>query len=203
VCRWGAASAAVACAAVAWIAGALSPPAVTIADRYLTLAAAFAIAAVVAIASTAWRRFERPERLAAFVMFVATGMGWYAARVTVHERQFDYLVASQKTALRLQALQLSGDIENFLRERALTAPPRPAPATWDRDVGAVLRHEAEDAELFDRMFGPEVRRTRQLFELEGLTDRDLDVFYRHPANAFQMNIVARKLALLARRLERT
>jgi hypothetical protein len=98
-----------------------------------------------------------------------------------------------------QATQLSGDIVNFLRERAPGAPRHPAPATWDRDVAAVLQYEAEDVEPFDRMFGPQVRRTRQLFDLEGLTERDLDAFYRHPANAFQMNIIAKKLAALARR----
>jgi len=200
VWRWSAASAACACAAVAAGAWMLWPPAVAIADQYLTLAALCAIVAVIAIVLTSWREFERPQRLAAFVMLVATGMSWYAARVSVHERQFDYLVASQKTALRLEATELSGDIVNFLRQRALSAPPHPAPATWDRDVAAVLRYEEQDIELFDQMFGPQVRRTRQLFDLEGLTDRDLDAFYRHPANAFQMNIIAQKLAALARRL---
>ena len=201
--RWSAASAAGACAAVALGASALWPPAVAIADRYLMLAALFAIVAVIAIGSTSWREFARPQRLAAFVMLVAIGMSWYAARLSVHERQFDYLVASQKTALRLQATELSGDIVNFLRQRALSAPRHPAPATWDRDVAAVLQYEAEDVELFDRMFGPQVRRTRQLFDLEGVADRDLDAFYRHPANAFQINIIAQKLAALARRLTRT
>jgi hypothetical protein len=199
--RWSAASAACGCAAVALGAWVLWPPAVAIADRYLTLAALWAVVAVFAIVLTSWRQFERPQRLAAFVMLVATGMSWYAARLSVHERQFDYLVAAQKTALRLQATELSGAIVNFLRQRALSAPQHPAPATWDRDVAAVLHHEAEDVELFDQMFGPQVRRTRQLFDLEGLTDRDLDAFYRHPANAFQINVIAQKLAALARRLK--
>ena len=132
--RWSAASAACACAAVAWGAWVLSPPAVGIADQYLTLAALCAIVAVIAIVLTSWRQFERPQRLAAFVMLVATGMSWYASRLSVHERQFDYLVASQKTALRLQATQLSGDIVNFLRQRALSAPRYPrrplGTATW-------------------------------------------------------------------------
>ncbi|HEY2907532.1 MAG TPA: hypothetical protein VGJ29_16640, partial [Vicinamibacterales bacterium] len=157
--RWSAASAACACAAVASGASVLWPPAVAIADRYLTLAALCAIVAVIAIVLTSWRQFERPQRLAAFVMLVAIGMSWYAARLSVHERQFDYLVASQKTALRLQATQLSGDIVNFLRRRALSARRHPAPATWDRDVAVVLQHEEENVELFDRMFGPQVRRT--------------------------------------------
>ncbi len=199
--RWSAASAACACAAIALGASVLWPPAVAIADQYLTLAALCAIGAVIAIALTSWRQFERPQRLAAFVMLVAIGMSWYAARLSVHERQFDYLVASQKTALRLQATQLSGDIVNFLRQRALSAPRHPAPAHWDRDVAAVLQYEAEDVQLFERMFGPQVRRTRQLFDLEGLTDRDLDAFYRYPANAFQMNVIAQKLAALAGRLK--
>jgi hypothetical protein len=42
-----------------------------------------------------------------------------------------------------------------------------------------------------------------LLALEGVTDRDLDAFYRRPANAFQIDVVAKKLAALAGRLERT
>ena len=34
-------------------------------------------------------------------------------------------------------------------------------------------------------------------------DRDLDAFYRRPANAFQITVVARRLAALAHRLERS
>src|SRR5262249_45206275 len=48
--------------------------------------------------------------------------------------------------------------------------------------------------------GGAVRRTRDLFAIEGITDRDFEAFYRHPANAFQIDVVARKLDALARRL---
>jgi hypothetical protein len=37
----------------------------------------------------------------------------------------------------------------------------------------------------------------------GLIDRDLDAFYRGPANAFQIDVIAKKLTVLAHRLERT
>ena len=42
-----------------------------------------------------------------------------------------------------------------------------------------------------------------MFSLRGLTDRDLDVFYDRPANAFQIDVIAQRLAVLAHRLERT
>jgi hypothetical protein len=57
--------------------------------------------------------------------------------------------------------------------------------------------------LYEAEFGAAVRRTRDLFALRGLTDRDLDAFYRRPASAFDIGVIARRLAVLAHRLERT
>jgi hypothetical protein len=187
-------------AAVAAAAASLSPPAAGVADRYLALAAVASIAAVLAAASAGWRTFARPQRLGAFVLLVASAMAWHAGRLWIHERQFDYLVASQREALRLAAVELSGDILDFLAARARTVPPSPAPATWDRDVAGVLAYESDTAGMYEARFGPAVRRAHDLFALEGLDDRDLDVFYRRPANAFQIRIVARRLAFLAGRL---
>ena len=190
------------CAAVGCAAAALTPPAVAIADRYLTLTAILVAATVITAAATTNRRLDRPQRLViVVVMLVALG-SWYSARVWVHEKEFDYLVGTQQRELELAALELAGDIENFVRERASEAPPPPAPATWDGDVAAMLAFETDTSVRFERRFGPEVRRTRDLFALEGIADRDLDAFYRAPANAFQIGVVATKLAALAHRLAR-
>ncbi len=67
----------------------------------------------------------------------------------------------------------------------------------------MLRYEQDTSLLFEADFGPQVRRTREMFSLRGLTDRDLDAFYRRPANAFQIGVIARRLPVLAHRLERT
>lgn len=61
----------------------------------------------------------------------------------------------------------------------------------------------ETAELFEAAFGPQVRKARELFALRGLTDRDLDAFYRRPSNSFGIGVIAKRLAILAHRLERT
>jgi hypothetical protein len=188
---------------VAVVAATMTPPAGAIADRYSTLAAIIISATVLTTMVISHERMGRPGRLAAVVLLITTGMGWYSGRLWVHEKQFDYVVARQKTDLELLSIELSGDIANFLRERGLAAPPRPRPATWDRDVDAVLRYEQETSLLFEAEFGPQVRRTREMLALRGLIDRDLDAFYRRPANAFQITIVAGKLAALARRLERS
>jgi hypothetical protein len=184
------------------IADRLNPPAYAIADRYSTLAAI--LVAATAITAMVMRRKElgREGRLAAVLVLMATVVAWYSGRMWVHEKQFDYLVAQQKTDLTIGSIELSGDILNFLRERGRTAPPPPRPATWDRDEAAVFRYEDETVRLFDAQFGLQVRRTRDLFSLRGLTDRDLEAFYRRPSNAFGIGVVARRLAVLAHRLER-
>src|SRR6478672_7455283 len=166
-----AASSAIAgCAAAA--AALLTPPAVAIADRFLTLTAILVGATVVTAAATAKQRLDRPQRLATVVTLLVAAGASYAARLWVHEKQFDYLVASQHRQLELAAIELAGDIENFVRERAAAAPPRPSPATWDRDVAAMLAFDDDTSRRFAQRFGPQVRRTRELFALEGITDRD-------------------------------
>jgi hypothetical protein len=181
----------------------LTPPAVVIADRYLTLDAILMIATIVTAAVSSRQEFDREHRLLVVVLLVSTGMAWYSGRLWVHEKMFDYLVLEQKTELHLRIVELSGDMELFLRERARHGPPKPAPATWDHDVQRVLLYEAETAQLFEVQFGPQVRKTREILALERVTDRDFDAFYRRPANAFQINVIAERLLVLARRLEKT
>ena len=67
----------------------------------------------------------------------------------------------------------------------------------------MFRHEQETAALYEAQFGLAVRQIRQMFAQRGLTDRDLDAFYRRPASAFEIGVVARRLAVLARRLGRS
>jgi hypothetical protein len=185
------------------VADRMTPPAGAIADRYSTLAAILVVATVLTTLVSARGHIGRPGRLAAVVVLLATGTSWYTGRQWVHEKYFDYLVTQQKTDLELGAIELSGDIAHFLRDRAGTAPLPPRPATWERDEGAVLRYEQDTSQLFEAQFGSQVRRTRDMFSQRGLIDRDLDAFYRQPANAFQIDVVSRRLAVLAHRLERT
>lgn len=185
------------------VADRLTPPASAIADSYSTLAAILIVATVLTTLVVSRERLGRPGRLTAVVVLLATGMAWYGGREWVHEKYFDYMVTQQKTTLELDSIELSGEIANFLRARARTAPPRPKPATWERDETAVLRYEQETSLLFEAEFGQQVRRTRDMYSLRGLRDRDLDAFYRRPANAFQIDVVSRRLAVLAHRLERS
>jgi hypothetical protein len=181
----------------------LTPPASAMADRYSTFAGILIAATVLTTVVVAGNRLERPGRLMAVAVLLTTGVAWYSGRLWVHEKQFDYIVEQQKTELELRTVELSGDVLNFLRQRRLTAPQHPSPASWERDVDAVLGYEEETATLFDAQFGLQVRRIRDLMALRGLRDRDLDAFYRRPTNAFEINVVAEKLAALAHRLERS
>jgi len=186
------------------VADRMTPPAYNIADQYSTLAAILIVATVLTTLVASRRRLGRPGRLAAVVVLIATAMLWYSARLWVHEKEFDYLVSQQKTDLEIRGIELAGDIANFVRERARTAPPHPQqPATWERDENAVFRHEQETAALYEAQFGLAVRQIRQMFAQRGLIDRDLDAFYRRPASAFEIGVVARRLAVLSRRLGRS
>jgi hypothetical protein len=185
------------------VADRMTPPAGAIADSYSTLAAILIVATVLTILVASRQRLDRPGRLAAVVVLLATGITWYSSRQWVHERQFDYLVMLQKTDLELASVELSGDIVNFLRARARTAPPRPQPATWERDENAVLRYEQETSMLFEAEFGARVRALRDLFAQRRLIDRDLDAFFRRPSSSFEIGVIAARLAVLAHRLERS
>src|SRR5712675_937993 len=119
------------------VAARMRPPAGAIADAYSTLAAILIVATVLTVLAVSAKRLDRPGRLTAVVVLLTTAMTWYSGRQWVHEKQFDYLVVQQKTDLDVGTVELSGDILNFLRERARTAPPRPQPATWEHDERAV------------------------------------------------------------------
>jgi hypothetical protein len=66
---------------------------------------------------------------------------------------------------------------------------------------ALDRFETETVVLFERRFGRQVRNTHDLLTLRGLRTRDFDLFYRRPANEFQMRVIAAQLAFLAKKLD--
>jgi hypothetical protein len=172
-----------------------------VSDQYLTLGAIVVTATIVTALVMARRPRDRAHRLLAVVLLGATWSGWYALRMHIHELQFDAMVRRQKGDLEQRCRTLSADIAAFARSRGEAAPPPPRPATWERDVTTLLRYDAETSTLFEERFGPQVRKAHDLLALEGVRDRDFEVFYRHPANAFQITVVASKLAALARRLD--
>ncbi len=172
------------------------------ADSTLTLGAIAATAAVLTAMLMARHPLDRERRLFAVVLLGAIWAGWQGARLHIHEAQFDALVRRQKTDLEQRCIELSAEIDRFARDRGRTAPPPPARATWEHDVTALLRYDDETSVLFEEKFGPQVRKAHDLLALEGVRDRDFEAFYRHPANAFQISVVAAKLATLAHRLER-
>jgi hypothetical protein len=95
---------------------------------------------------------------------------------------------------------LSATILAFVAEQGHHAPPAPRPATWNQDEAALAQYEAEMAQTFERRFGKSTRTAHDVLRQLGVRDRDFDVFYAHPANAFQMRIVGVKLAALAARV---
>jgi hypothetical protein len=178
----------------------LAPPAADVSTWCFGAAAALLTVKLTCWIATLHRSFGRQERLAAFVMLSAIAMGWYATMQWVHERQFDYVVAAQNADVKLTALQLSAAILAFVAERGRHAPPPPQPATWNQDEAAFERYEAETANAFERQFGKQTRVAHDVFGQLGIRDKDFEVFYARPANAFQMRVVGVKLASLTKRL---
>jgi 3-oxoacyl-[acyl-carrier-protein] synthase III len=97
---------------------------------------------------------------------------------------------------------LSASILAFVAERSRHAPPPPRPATWEQDQAAFARYETETVEMYEQRFGKATRIAHDVLRQLGVRDRDLDVFYAHPANAFQMRIIGTKLAALSARVPR-
>ena len=114
--------------------------------------------------------------------------------VRLHRRRAEHRVeAERRTIVRLDP-RLCGRAEP-----SRAAAPRPA--TWNEDEAAFARYEDGNGRGHtsgDSGSAPALAHDvlRQL----GVRDRDLDVFYAHPANAFQMRIVGTKLAALAARV---
>jgi hypothetical protein len=144
--------------------------------------------------------FGREERLLAFVMLASVALGWIGAGEWVEERAFDFRVAQQQAELRQNLDDLAVRLARFCDARDRLAPPRPRPATWQQDVDAFERFESETVTAYERRFGPRVRAAHDLASLRGLRDRDLDAFFRHPANEFQMRVIAKKLDAFSRKL---
>jgi hypothetical protein len=189
-------------ATIGAIAASLTPPAVAIAEDDFTIAAILAVAGVIVYVTRSGQPFGRAMQLATFLALVGVGGGWYGARQWTRTRQLQYLFDRQTQQIRLNTVQLSANLVTFLRDRRRYVPPPPSAATWDEDERAITRFERETARLYDAKFSREVRAAHDLLALRGLRDRDLDLVYRRPADEFQIQTIALKLSLLARRLDR-
>jgi hypothetical protein len=181
-------------------AGRVSPTAPGVASACFETAAGLCLVKVCAWVIRSRERFGRQERLALFVMLGAIGLSWLGARQWLAERRFDDLVTRQDHAIKLTVQQLSAQILAFVGERDRHAPPPPRPATWERDEAAFLTYETDTVREFNVVFGAQVRAAHDVLGLLGIGDRDLDAFYRRPANDFQMRIVAARLATLVAKL---
>ena len=95
-----------------------------------------------------------------------------------------------------------GLVPDIAAARDRMAPPRPRPATWQRDEDTVERFEEETAVEYERRFGAKVRLAHDLVGLRGVRDRDFETLYRHPANEFQIRVIAKKLDAFATTLNR-
>jgi hypothetical protein len=179
----------------------LRPPASGIAERCVTIVALLLIAKLVAWVATSGHTFTREQRLYTFVMFMTIVLAWIGFRQSIGEAAFDYAVQTQRADLAQGARTLSYQIDAFLQARRAIAPPAPRPATWDEDEAALMRFETETVVLYERRFGRQVRIVHDLLTFRGLRSRDLDQFYRRPANTFQMRVIAERLEFLATKLD--
>jgi hypothetical protein len=179
----------------------MRPPASGVAERCITMAALLLGAKLFAWVASRGHAFAREERLLTFVMFATIVLSWIGLRQSIAEAAFNYAVATQRADLAVAARTLSFQLEVFLQSRRRIAPPAPRPATWEADEAALDRFETETVVLYERTFGRPVRNAHDLLTFRGLRTRDLDQFYRRPANEFQMRVIAKQLAFLAMKLD--
>jgi len=177
-------------------------PAFDVASACASIIAVIIAAKVLAWVAVAGATFGREERLLAFVMLASAALGWIGTGEWIDERAFDYRVAQQKADLMHTLHDMSIRITQFCNARDRMAPPRPRPATWQQDVDAFDRFESDTVRSYERRFGSRVRAAHDLASLRGLRDRDLDAFFRHPANEFQMRVIAKKLDGFSQKLSR-
>jgi hypothetical protein len=200
---WWPVGAGLAAASAAFLAALrLTPPAFDVARACALVIAVILAAKVLAWVAVAGASFGREERLLAFVMLAAVALGWIGTGEYLEQRAFDYRVAEQRTDLMRVLHDTAVRITEFCDARDRLAPPRPRPATWQADVDAFSRFEAETVRAYERRFGERVRSAHDLASLRGLRDRDLDAFFRHPSSEFQMRVIAKKLDAFSRTLAR-
>jgi len=180
----------------------VDPPAFSVASSCVLILAVSLAVRLIAWVAASGATFGREERLVAFVALMGIGFGWLGVRSWIAERDFDYRAARQKADLILVLRDLSSRIDGFAARRDRVAPPHPRPATWQSDEDNFERFEDETVVQYERNFGAKVRMARDLVAIRGITDRDFDTFYRHPANEFQIRVIAKKLDTLATRLSR-
>jgi hypothetical protein len=199
---WAAGAAVVASAAFGIAALRLDPPAFPVASSCLLILAVSLGVRLIAWVAVSGATFGREERLLSFVALLTISLGWLGAREWLAERDFDYRAARQKADLIFVLRDLSSRIDGFAATRDRVAPPHPRPATWQGDEDNFERFEEQTVVEYERSFGAKVRMARNLVAIRGMTDRDFDTFYRHPANEFQIRVIASKLDAFAKRLSR-
>ena len=177
-------------------------PAFDVANTCVSIIAIVIAAKVLAWVAVAGATFGREERLLAFVMLASVALGWIGAGERIDERAFDFRAAQQKAEFTQVLHDTSVRILQFCKARDRVAPPHPRPATWQQDVDNFDRFESETVRGYERRFGARVRAEHDLASLRGLRDRDLDAFFRHPANEFQIKVIAKKLDGFSEKLAR-
>jgi hypothetical protein len=185
---------------LAEIGGRISPPPVNLVLWCFSSAAAVLLAKLAVWVATSYRTFTRDERLIVVICILAIAGSWYATRMWVFERQFDDLVATQNLNFKLTLDELSGKILVFVSDSSRHAPGPPRPETWDRDEADIMQYQRGIQIEFEATFGRQVRAAHDALRQFGLTDQDFERFYRHPADTFEMRIIATKLAFYSSKI---
>ena len=193
----------VAATAFAVVALRLNQPAFDVLRSCTTIIAILLAARILAWVAVKGATFGKEERLLAFVMLASVALGWIGTGEWVENRAFDFKAAQQRAEFTQTLRDTSIRITLFCNARDRLAPPKPRPATWQQDVDNYDRFESDTVRAYERRFGPRVRTMHDLASLRGLRDRDLDAFFRHPANEFQMRVIAKKLDGFSQKLERS
>lgn len=98
--------------------------------------------------------------------------------------------------LRLDSLELSRDIFEFIEERKSNEPEIDY-NNWEESIADYTKYHSNSKEIYNSRFGRRLSIVREEYAKRVIYDEAFDMFYKNPTNYFGMTDVASRLAAMS------
>ena len=102
--------------------------------------------------------------------------------------------------LKIESLELSRDIFEFIKERRLNEPEIDFD-DWEESTEEYLLYTTETGQLYNTRFGKKLAIVREEYAKRGIFDKEFERHYKNPTNYFGMTDVASRLSAMTTYLE--